>query len=147
MYEELIKELRDPVHSLDCEFCNRKCCYSGGNPDTKCFIIQAADAIEELQHTIRGMAAVGKFLLEVHELDCQYPTVRLRGMNEPLPKNPYDCLVIVRETPCCGGDNSLNYFPGFAKYDGEQWNDKAGTKVPFEVIYWMPLPKLPKEEA
>lgn len=47
-YEELVRELRGPVHSLDCEFCNRKCCYPDGVSDDKCVIIQAADAIEEL---------------------------------------------------------------------------------------------------
>ena len=49
MYEELVKALRDPIHSLDCEFCNRKCCYPDGKCDSKCIIIQAADAIEELR--------------------------------------------------------------------------------------------------
>jgi hypothetical protein len=48
-YDELVKSLRDPVHSLDCEFCDRKCCYPEGRSDNKCVIIQAADAIEELE--------------------------------------------------------------------------------------------------
>ena len=49
MYDELVKSLRDHTHALDCEFCDRACCYPDGKGKGKCVIIQAADAIEFLQ--------------------------------------------------------------------------------------------------
>lgn len=63
---------------------------------------------------------------------------------ETMPKEPYGCLLIVWDTPYDGGDDCLAYYPGFAGWDGTQWNDGDGQQVPFEVAYWMQLPPMPQ---
>lgn len=54
MYEELVKSLRDHTHALDCEFCDRACCYPDGKGKGKCVIIQAADAIDDLNKIVNA---------------------------------------------------------------------------------------------
>ena len=68
------------------------------------------------------------------------------SVDDRMPDAPFGCLLIVWDSPCSpGGDDFLNYLPYFAGWDGEQWNDGDGEKVPFEVVYWMPLPTIPPE--
>ena len=70
------------------------------------------------------------------------------SVDDRMPEKPYGCLLVVWDsTPTGEGDDFLNYLPYFAGWDGEQWNDSDGERVPFEVAYWMPLPVLPKENA
>ena len=55
MYEDLIKQLRDSEHEIDCSLCDRDCCYPDGKVHGKCIIIEAADAIEELLKVASAM--------------------------------------------------------------------------------------------
>ena len=51
-YEDLIKRLRDSEHEIDCSLCDRDCCYPDGKVHSKCIIIEASDAIEEMNRRI-----------------------------------------------------------------------------------------------
>lgn len=62
-----------------------------------------------------------------------------------MPEEACGCLLIVEEDDFFGEPQEV-LLPYFAGYDGEQWNDGDGQHVPFEVIYWQPLPQPPKEE-
>ena len=81
------------------------------------------------------------FLCEVKYLRRWIPA------EERLPEEPYGCLLVVWDSPPMGGDDSLNYLPYFAGWDGERWNDGDGNQVPFEVAYWMKLPEFPEDES
>jgi hypothetical protein len=56
MYDELIKALRDPAHSLDCEFCDSRYCHPDRKGYGKCIIVKAADAIAELSRENESLA-------------------------------------------------------------------------------------------
>lgn len=72
-------------------------------------------------------------------------SVRWVPVTERLPEEPYGCLVIVEQDDYWGEPREVMY-PHFAGYDGEQWNDGDGDKVPLEITRWMPLPEPPKGE-
>lgn len=79
-------------------------------------------------------------LLEEAEVENRWIPV-----GERLPEKPYGCLVIVEQDDYWGEPREVMY-PHFAGYDGEQWNDGDGEKIPLEVTHWMPLPAPPKGE-
>lgn len=80
--------------------------------------------------------------------DCaDVALVKWTPVDEGLPKSPYGCLLIVWDTEPMTGREFLNYLPYFAGWDGDQWNDADGEQIPFEVAYWMPLPKLPNMDG
>ena len=93
---------------------------------------KAADAIEELGVVVRTQKAV---------LD-KFP--RWIPVTERLPEEPYGCLAIVWDNPRYDGDMFLNYYPEFVGWDGETWNDADGEEIPFDVVYWMKMPQIPK---
>jgi len=64
---------------------------------------------------------------------------------ERLPEAPYGCLVIVDDCEPMTGIEFLNILPYVVGWDGDRWNDGDGEPCPFEVRYWMPLPKIPEE--
>jgi hypothetical protein len=120
-YEELVRELRGPVHSLDCEFCNRKCCYPDGASDDKCVIIQAADAIEEL------VSNADKF--KWISVEDRLPKYGDWVMGIGPKKGYYICEY-----------RGVTHFP----YEGDvPWFAAKGRCV--TVTHWMPLPEPPKE--
>lgn len=129
MYDETIRNLRnESKYALPSQ--------------TRKALIEAADVIEKLEITIAGLNEVIKGLAD--DMPCWIP------VTERLPEEPYGCLLVVWDSPQNGGDDFLNYLPYFAGWDGEQWNDADGEQVPFEVVYWRPLPPLPeppKEET
>lgn len=159
MYEALIKELRylAKVYSI-CE-----------NTNTKEYrlAVDAAYAIEELSRKIESLESMREITPEAeYAIDKHADNIishmdeLIRGLeNEPrwipvterLPEEPYGCLVVVWDNPTYGGgDMFLNYYPEFVGWDGDQWNDWEGEKIPLDVAYWMPLPKIPeppKEET
>ena len=61
-------------------------------------------------------------------------------VSERLPDDAYGCLLIVEEDDYNGTTHEV-LLPYFAGYDGEQWNDGDGQRIPFEVTHWMPLPQ------
>lgn len=66
-------------------------------------------------------------------------------VTERLPEDAYGCLLIVEDDDYFGNPHEV-LLPYFAGYDGEQWNDGDGQRVPFEVTHWQPLPQPPKGE-
>ena len=66
-------------------------------------------------------------------------------VSERLPEKPYGCLVIVEQDDYWGEPREVMY-PHFVGYDGEQWNDGDGEKIPLEVTHWRPLPDPPRKE-
>lgn len=67
---------------------------------------------------------------------------------ERLPEEPYGCLVTVIDSAFNGSsfEDFENILPYHVGYDGEQWNDSDGEKIPFEVIAWQPLPSPYRKE-
>ena len=70
--------------------------------------------------------------------------VKWVSINKLKPESPYGCLVIIWDENPMTGDMFLNYLPYFVGWDGEQWNNENGERIPFEVAYWMKLPEIPK---
>lgn len=68
-------------------------------------------------------------------------------VSERLPEEPYGCLVTVWDTNLITMDEFENILPYFVGWDGEQWNDCDGEQCPFEVIAWMPVPSVYREEG
>lgn len=73
-----------------------------------------------------------------------FPTPQWINVEDRMPEEPFGCLLIVEDCEPFTGKEFLSYLPYFAGWDGEQWNDADGERVPFEVLYWMPLPKIPE---
>lgn len=63
--------------------------------------------------------------------------------SERLTEEPFGCLVTVMDSTFNGSsfEECENILPYFVGYDGEQWNDSDGEKIPYEVIAWKPLPE------
>ncbi len=125
-YEELVRELRGPVHSLDCEFCNRKCCYPDGVSDDKCVIIQAADAIEEL---CKQVASCSKWI-SVDERPIAEPGNYITMTNASGKNNGVIAQKFVKTT--------------IRGKPVERW-EWCGRVSPWTVTHYMHLPEPPKE--
>ena len=67
-------------------------------------------------------------------------------VSERLPEDAYGCLLVVEEDNYCH-EVCKAILPYFAGYDGTQWNDGDGERIPFEVTHWMALPAPPKEDT
>lgn len=128
MYDELVKVLRETDFSYGCPCGAEPLC-----KDKDCVILQAADAIEELQ----GRA---KVLEKVADKWC-----------EAVPK----WIPVTERLPLYGQDVLAVRTYG----DGEKcqevlmahiavWNEETGEKWwnATNVTHWMPLPEPPKEE-
>ena len=130
-YSELIDRLHEGAAFLECSTPGLK------NSFAK-MLHNAAEAIDELQKERDGW-------IEQERKAMLKSLPKWISVKEHLPEKPYGCLLLVWDSPYDGGDDFLNYFPRFAGWDGERWNDSDGQQVPFEVEYWMPLPEPPKE--
>lgn len=131
MYEELVKRLRR------CEqFKCRECEYEQIMGCRAKLDAEAADAIEELSRDLDSMNDANIALYGA--LPKWIP------VTERLPEEPYGCLAIVWDSPRYDGDMFLNYYPEFVGWDGETWNDADGEEIPFDVVYWMKMPQIPK---
>ena len=97
-------------------------------------LIRREEAIDQLHQSIN--------LLEAEERIKELPTAeQWIPCSERLPSEPFGCLLTVWDTVVCTGEEFENILPYFGGWDGEQWNDDDGDKIPFEVIAWMELPK------
>ena len=136
MYDELIKALRDPAHSLDCEFCDSRYCHPDRKGYGKCIIIKAADAIENMSE------AYSKLSRHMDDLAALMP--RWIPVTERKPKTDDIVIVAIHDD---SGDTPydvtnvgfyLDVFPlGIWAVEDERCN---------YVTHWMPLPEPPKEE-
>lgn len=61
--------------------------------------------------------------------------------NEKMPDEPFGCFVTVMDTNPITQEEFENILPYFVGWDGEQWNDADGERIPCEVLAWRPLPK------
>jgi len=67
-------------------------------------------------------------------------------VSERLPEQSYGCLVTIEDEEPMTGQWFENILPYFVGWDGERWNDADGEQCPFEVIAWMPLPNVYRNE-
>ena len=67
-------------------------------------------------------------------------------VSERLPEEPYGCLVTVEDEEPMTGQMFETILPYHVGWDGERWNDSDGEQCPFEVIAWMPLPNVYRNE-
>lgn len=136
MYEEMIQRLRT----------ERTLPYSAIKD-----MRDAADAIEGLEKACEE--AYNKGLLEggiAQRAEDEKWLPKWIPVTERLPEEPYGCLAIVWDNNVMTGDTFLNYYSEYIGFDGESWNDCDGEEIPFEVVYWMKMPKIPeppKEET
>lgn len=68
------------------------------------------------------------------------------GDGENLPAEPSACIVTVIDTEPMTQTDFEKILPYHVGYDGKQWNDIDGNRIPFEVIAWMYAPKEPYHE-
>lgn len=61
--------------------------------------------------------------------------------SERLPEEPFGCLVTVIDANPLTMEEFENILPYHVGYDGGQWNDSDGERIPFDVIAWQPLPE------
>ena len=66
---------------------------------------------------------------------------RWNPCSEKMPTEPFGCFVTVMDTNPITQEEFENILPYFVGWDGEQWNDADGERIPCEVLAWMPLPK------
>ena len=66
---------------------------------------------------------------------------RWNPCSEKMPDEPFGCFVTVMDTNPITQEEFENILPYFVGWDGEQWNDADGERIPCEVLAWMPLPK------
>lgn len=99
----------------------------------------AADAIEELS---------AKVVQQNMEKSSQYYGGGWIPVEERLPEEAFGCIVTVLDAEPTTGKDYECILPYFVGYDGEQWNNSDGERIPFEVIAWQPLPPVyePKED-
>lgn len=69
------------------------------------------------------------------------------GDGENLPTEPFACIVTVIDTEPMTQADFESILPYHVGYDGKQWNDIEGNRIPFEVIAWMYAPKEPYHES
>jgi hypothetical protein len=136
MYEELIKRLRDSEHEIDCSICDRDCCYPDGKVHGKCIIIEAADAIEELQKAVYFHKYNSEFWEDKYNslVDEKWIPV-----TERLPE--YDSVVLVTDGEDVG--TGYRYTLGVIGFTG--WAVPFADIEEDDVSHWMPLPEPPKE--
>lgn len=126
MYDELIKRMRDSEHEIDCSLCDRDCCYPDGKVHSKCIIIEAADAIEELQkqrdewesHAALAESFARGWIPVTERLPEEYETVLLLPMSGEVISGYYDS-------------------------EHKSYCDMTGFR--HLCTHWMPLPESPKE--
>jgi hypothetical protein len=125
MYDELIKALRDPAHSLDCEFCDSRYCHPDRKGYGKCIIIKAADAIENMSE------AYSKLSRHMDDLAALFP--KWVSVLDKLPSVGERVLTTSTDTR---GNRFYNV--DFIIANGD-WFDNGN------VTHWMPLPQGPEE--
>ena len=141
MCDELVKRMRDSEHEIDCSLCDRDCCYPDGKVHGKCIIIEAADAIEDLE-----------FVCNRYEKDykdlCSY-LPRWIPVTERLPKAERKSYWVCTDTgyQCeCRWTNDR-----FGIIESDEWGWKIFDIPQYQkVVAWMPLPdpyEQPKEET
>lgn len=164
MYEELVKALRN------CDEGSKYCCFTCpedcNGPCQENLMKKAAEAIEELQKKYDGAVSDNKSLCrQIAELAKERNEAYSKGLLEGgiaqraedekwipqwisvtkrLPEDAYGCLAIVWDDNLYTGNTFLNYYPEFVGYGGGSWNDYNGDEIPFEVVYWMKLPRIPE---
>lgn len=97
-----------------------------------------ADTIESLSAKLRAAN------MERSEEDCGGWIYC--GDGENLPAEPFACIVTVIDTEPMTQEDFESILPYHVGYDGKQWNDIEGNRIPFEVIAWMYAPKEPYHE-
>lgn len=65
---------------------------------------------------------------------------RWNPCRKKMPAEPFGCFVTVMDTNPITQEEFENILPYFVGWDGEQWNDADGERIPCEVIAWRPLP-------
>lgn len=124
MYDELVKELRDPCPHENCVVCQK-----------------AADAIEELSKDRDNWKATAKEEREAywHWFDqYQKDVPRWIPVTERLPKYGERVLVF-------GGVTMYVAYYDKNRYGGESWHKLNSKSHYCNPTHWMPLPTPPKE--
>ena len=163
MYDELVKALRETDFGDVCVLCESELCRG-----KDCVIIQAADAIEELQKCLDGVSADNDSLCAtIDELERdlkrskEYEAFWEKGANEALKKFQTTVAKIPRWSPVTEQlPEEAGKYLVCGRWRGEQteiwvcefmalgclkgWANKAANPP---VSHWMPLPPAPKEES
>lgn len=104
----------------------------------------------DIMREVRGIPAVYdseniiKVNMERSEEDCGGWIYC--GDGENLPAEPFACIVTVIDTEPMTQEDFESILPYHVGYDGKQWNDIEGNRIPFEVIAWTYAPKEPYHE-
>lgn len=106
---------------------------------------ELAKLINDAADTIEMLSA--KLHASQMERSSQYYHGGWIPCQERMPEEPFGCLVTVWDTNLITMDEFENILPYFVGWDGEQWNDCDGEQCPFEVIAWMPVPSVYREEG
>lgn len=62
--------------------------------------------------------------------------------SEGLPEEPETCIVTIYSRDAHAGRGIYGtYAEGFVYFDGENWLDLDGQKLPYKVLAWQPLPE------
>jgi hypothetical protein len=62
--------------------------------------------------------------------------------SERLPEEPETCIVTIYSRDAHAGRGIYGtYAEGFVYFDGENWLDLDGQKLPYKVLAWQPLPE------
>ena len=138
MYDELIKRLRTTkVVVFKAEDVN--------------LLQEAADAIEELQDTVDGLAAQTNMVLE----ETEGRTVikfepKWVPVTERLPEDGVDVLTFCPKTQPIGGDDYLSLLPKQSVLENlvdiNHLKDGEWYYSWRRPTHWMPLPSAPKED-
>lgn len=120
--------------------------HKGGKP----FMLRDDSGQEHLFSHISNCPYCGRFLSENYNVEKSLSKAyqddggwTYCGDGNNLPTEPLACIVTVIDTEPMTQADFESILPYHVGYDGKQWNDIKGNRIPFEVIAWMYAPKEP----
>lgn len=133
MYDDLVKALRETDFGDTCVLCEHEDMCKGND----CIIIQAADAIEELQAIVEGYESSTNMALVEKDGETVIEFVpKWIPVEERLPE-PFENILVANK-------RGKHY-----DIDKGWWNgsffDRCAKGGYHNVTHWMPLPEPPKE--
>lgn len=107
--------------------------------------MKPSEAIENIEYARRWMGCESDFSEEALDMATfalkKLEQDRWNPCSEKMPDEPFGCFVTVMDTNPITQEEFENILPYFVGWDGEQWNDADGERIPCEVLAWKPLPK------